>query len=585
MHKIDWIRIKNFRSCSDVKVSLEAFSPIVGYNNAGKSNILKAIKWLLRPTGLQEIDFNDKNEKITVTAKISGISIDLLDNIGETHKTNIEPFIIEECLYVRVEQRSPGGAKGLRKLYVSLGGESEDDEEWEWSPNPNGIQEALNNIFPEPIYVQSMDNATDDVSKFKTTSTIGKLLQILSKKIEEEQHELIDAFETISKKLNFDGEQRLDHLSEFDEIASQRVQDFFPGLELTIHIPTPTLSKLFTDGTVKIKENGREAADVDSLGHGAQRSIQMALIRLLAEVQTDISEGQTTLLIIDEPELYLHPQAIELIRDALKTLSTLNYQIVFSTHSSLLVRQEDVPYTSIVRKNENTFVIERISEAICSVIEGNLNQARILFEIENMNQILFADRVLIAEGKTERAVLPFLFDSFNRSLTNKKTALVISEGCSGIHKMGSILDKIGIPYKALVDLDHVFTTAVNANLIDEDDTDLVEAIRLLGESATRNGFDLEGNLPKSTNGRKAYIAYELFADEDEAKIVITNLHTKMKEKNYWLWEKGAIEQHLSLESKRTGDWIAFNLNIESNNPQDVLEDFDSVNSMTEWATT
>ncbi|NOI54726.1 AAA family ATPase [Vibrio crassostreae] len=586
MHKIDWIRVRNFRSCADVSLNLEKYSPLVGYNNAGKSNLLKAIKWFLRPTGLNEKDFNDVANEVIVTAKVSGISNELLDAIDENHKASISPYIDEESMFVRLVQRSPGGAKTLRKLYVSIGGEGDEDT-WVWKVNPGGLQEALHDLFPEPIFIQSMDNATDDVSKFKTSSTIGKLLQLLSSRIEEDQHELIDALDVIGRKLNFDGGERLAALDDFDQRATQRVQDFFPGVSIKVHIPTPSLSKLFTDGTIKVQEVGRDSADVDSLGHGAQRSIQMALIRLLAEAQTEAEAGQTTLLLIDEPELYLHPQATELVRDALKVLSDNGYQIVFTTHSALMVEQEDVPNTSIVRKNDNqqTIVSERMAEAIKAVIDGNANQARILFEVYNMSQILFADRVLIAEGATELSVLPDLFKACERSFNAHKTALVIADGCAGIHKMGRILNRIGIPFKALVDLDYVFTTARSANLLQADDVDLTTAITMLSASAVQNGFELEGGvLPKKTGGRKACEAYELFADDQGSSEVISALHESLKEQNYWLWTKGAIEKHLSLEAKTTGDWIAFKLELKENNVEDVLEDHTFVSQMVDWAT-
>lgn len=588
MHQLDWVRISNFRSCLDTKVFLEKYSPLVGPNNAGKSNILKAIKWCLRPSGLSDKDFADPTLKVTVTAKISGVTSQLLDSLEENHRASISPYVRNNAFYIRMEQSAPGGGKTLRKLYVSTGDDTQTDENlWSWRPNPSGLPEALQIIFPEPIFVESMDNATDDVSKYKTSSTIGKLLQLLSERIETEQHELVEALTIISQRLNFNGASRLQALTDFDSLASQRVQDFFPGVSLKIHVPTPSLSKLFTDGTIKIQEHGREMTDVDSLGHGAQRSIQMGLIRLLAEFQTQIDAGQTTLLLIDEPELYLHPQAIELIRDALKILSNSNYQIIFSTHASLMIQQEDVPYANIVRKNQtgNTVVAERISEAISSVIDGNLNQARILFEIYNMNQILFSDRVLIAEGATEQSVLPYLFKALNRQLSTYKTALVIADGCTGIHKIGRILDKIGIPFKALVDLDYAFTTARGANLLANNDEVLLAAIPMLSASATRNGFDLEGGiLPRRTGDRKAYIAYDLFASESASEEVIQELHERLKTKGYWLWKKGAIEQHLSLATKTTGDWISFKMRLKNEPATQVLDDYENLHQMTIWAT-
>jgi len=588
MHKIDWLRIRNFRSCEDVLLNLESYSPLVGYNNAGKSNILKAIKWFLRPSGLQDKDFTCVESKVLVTAKISGITPELLAVLNENHRESIRPFISNDALLIRMEQRAPGGAKGLRKLYVCAGQDGDNEDEWEWRPNPNGLQEAMHDLFPEPVFVQSMDNATEDVSRFRTTSTIGKLLSLLSTQIEDEQHELVDALETIGRRLNFDGTERLMALTEFDRLASEKVTEFFPGISLKVHIPTPSLSKLFTDGTVKIQEQGRELADVDSLGHGAQRSIQMALIRLLAEVQAEVDRRKTNLLLIDEPELYLHPQAIELLRDALKYLSSTNYQVVFTTHSSLMVQQEDVPYTNIVRKEVagNTKVTERLAEAIQLEIDGNLNQARILFEVYNLNQILFADRVLIAEGATEQSVLPDLFKACDRKFSSYKTALVIADGCRGIHKMGRILSRLGIPYKALVDLDYAFSTAVAAGFIDDDDLDFINAKDALTQSAISNGFELDGKsgLPKKTGTRKAYIAYEMFAEETGSQELISKIHEKLKEKGYWLWEKGAIEKHLSLEAKETEDWIKFKLDLQNEGFASTVGDSQKVQDMAIWVT-
>ncbi len=44
------LEIKNFRSCIDTKVILNNFSALIGYNNAGKSNLILAIKFLLEGT-------------------------------------------------------------------------------------------------------------------------------------------------------------------------------------------------------------------------------------------------------------------------------------------------------------------------------------------------------------------------------------------------------------------------------------------------------------------------------------------------------------------------------------------------------
>ena len=44
-HILTEINISNFKSISSESFELTEFTPLVGYNNAGKSNILEAIKW------------------------------------------------------------------------------------------------------------------------------------------------------------------------------------------------------------------------------------------------------------------------------------------------------------------------------------------------------------------------------------------------------------------------------------------------------------------------------------------------------------------------------------------------------------
>lgn len=52
MHHLTGIKIRNFRSCATVDLALGDCTPIVGYNNAGKSNIMAAIEWLVAPRAL-----------------------------------------------------------------------------------------------------------------------------------------------------------------------------------------------------------------------------------------------------------------------------------------------------------------------------------------------------------------------------------------------------------------------------------------------------------------------------------------------------------------------------------------------------
>lgn len=79
----------------------------------------------------------------------------------------------------------------------------------------------------------------------------------------------------------------------------------------------------------------------------------MALVRHLADIKRATGGATSnTILLIDEPELYLHPQAIEILRDSLKILSNQGYQIIFTTHSPFMITSNDVVNTILITKND-----------------------------------------------------------------------------------------------------------------------------------------------------------------------------------------------------------------------------------------
>lgn len=53
-HLIRKIHVDNFKSIRNQEFELSNFTPLVGYNNTGKSNILDAVKWVLRKIALAE---------------------------------------------------------------------------------------------------------------------------------------------------------------------------------------------------------------------------------------------------------------------------------------------------------------------------------------------------------------------------------------------------------------------------------------------------------------------------------------------------------------------------------------------------
>lgn len=590
MHHISLIDVHNFRSCSNATFPLSDFTPLVGYNNGGKSNLLAAIRWLLRPYSLSTTDFYNSQSAVIISGIITGVTPELLSLLSDNHRSRIQPYCADGKLGIRRTQIIPGIS--VRDVILDIRNPSVTDEDSDnaWDRNPTGIDAAIRALFPEPIEIGAMEDAAEDIGKSKSGTTIGKLIAEVMEPIELQHGAAINqTLEGIKRRLEAEGADRAPELNQFDEGANEKLKDIFPGISIRLHIPTPEITALFKDGTIRVIEEGiSDIREIDQLGHGAQRSIQMALVRYLAEMKATegAQNASRTLLLIDEPELYLHPQAIEQVRLALKTLTRQGYQVIFATHSPQMIEKEDLGNTLIICKTneQGTYARKRISDAITETIEDAPSQARILFELGNSSEILFSDRVAMVEGPTEQKLLPIIFHNIKGYTLNSKKVGIVNMGGSGQVANGlRILNTIGIPAKAIVDLDYAFRVAPRADLLTERDEDIAACCRICSDIAGQYGFTLaEDGFPRNNENISASDAIAMLASVDEAKQYISNLHDKLKEQSIWMWTKGSFEDHLGIDKGVETACTECALRIQQDGCEQAITDYQEVARLIEW---
>lgn len=588
-HILSSITIKNFKSIIDQDFELSPFTPLVGYNNAGKSNMLEAIKWLLRKSALADTAFYDNGQAVEMEGKISGISEAILEYLPANQRASIEPFLFTDTLHIKRVQSQPSIPVGQIRLFIkdpeNIGGENE------WRLNPTGLDQALQALFPEPIQIGAMENSEEDVSKSKNTTTIGKLLSEIIGPIQASYSTQVQtALDGITELLDADGGSRATELNDFDTAVNEKVESFFPGVNIKVHVPTPKLKEVFSKGTIKVFENlNQEGRDVSALGHGAQRSVQMALVRHLADMKRASSEqSSNTILLIDEPELYLHPQAIEVLRDALKTLSTQGYQVIFSTHSPFMITSSDVENTLLIRKNDTHGTHKRNSlrTAISSVAAAHPSQLAIVFSLSNSSNILFSERIILAEGKTENRLLPKIIQKVTgQTLGLLKTALVPMGGSGSTKKTIEVLSAMALPTKAIVDLDYALKEGESQGFLVNGDTD-VEAVRThLASIAPTHSINLNNGWPTKSNNFTVAQAFELLAQETAIQANIESVKNKMQNAGIYVWTKGTIESHLGGISKNEMGWASFNARLETENLDVILpNDHTEIANLVTWLT-
>lgn len=589
MHRISNIKIENFKSIIDGAFPLTPYTALVGYNNAGKTNILHALGWVIKKNSLPASDFFDPQSAIVVTAQISGITANVLDALGDNHRTKIEPSVIDGQISIRRTQLQPNARTTDIRFEITA---IDDDGNSIWKLNPAGIDAAISALFPEPISIGAMENAAEDVGKFAAGTTIGKLIkEIIAPVTEAYAGPVTEALADIAMKLTAESAEKDATLVALDEQIEAELRKIFPGVSAKTHIPTPEFGDFLKGATIKIFEenyHNPDGRDVASFGHGAQRSVQIALIKCLSQIKRAGAAGaqRTTLLLIDEPELYLHPQAIELIRSSLSSLSGEGYQVVFSTHSPSMIARQDAHNALLIRRSvaNGTRAYPRLRDAVLDAITDAAHQAETLFTLTNASKILFSENVVLAEGKTERAILPDIFvQEFGSTMDEEKLGLVTLGGSGNIPNAMKVLAAMGIPSKAIVDLDFAFKVAPSAGLIPAAHPAIIACKAVFSRLSNAGQLTIDASgLPTNANGVTSPEAFEIMCRDAEAAEHIDAIQAHLNALGVWCWTKGTIETHLGLANKNAATHMNFLNNIADENFRTGLPDYESAKAMMQW---
>lgn len=158
-----------------------------------------------------------------------------------------------------------------------------------------------------------------------------------------------------------------------------------------------------------------------------------------------VNTTASALLCIEEPELYLHPHARRVVSDRLdQFLERGRHQVILTTHSTEFVRTTR-PDVRILRMHRNG------SDSVCQTV--TLKELRQLILNPNQNEVLFADKAIICEGYDEYA-LRFVADEFFRGeLDSNNVSIVAVGGKDQFRQCVEFTVKLGIKPYILADFD------------------------------------------------------------------------------------------------------------------------------------
>lgn len=347
----------------------------------------------------------------------------------------------------------------------------------QWIDNPRGYPNVLKNTLPFFVLVPAVRDASDE-SKGTKTSPFGQLLYAIIDSVSEEQREAINAsIKEISKQMNrIGGESRVPLIAETEKGLNKILSDFFKGCDLEIEFTTPTLEVLLTTPKLFIDDGLRNS--IENKGHGLQRAVIFSILRRYAEHMTRGDQGKkrNLVLAIEEPELYMHPQAQRTIWKVLHEIAKGGDQVIYSTHSSLLVEvgafDEIIRVESHIQQGEKTNAPESnawqlsmksmIDDIVARhpALDGKVTVESMIEQYSHVynphrNEGFFASKIVLVEGLTEEYSLPIYAEALGSYSFESNNVGVVECGGKGVmDRFYRIFNELHIPCFILFDYDH-----------------------------------------------------------------------------------------------------------------------------------
>lgn len=203
------------------------------------------------------------------------------------------------------------------------------------------------------------------------------------------------------------------------------LQRFLPAVRsVKLEIPTTSRYRAMRRATDILVDDGAPT-HLQFKGDGVQSLAALAMMRHASERKRS---AKSLVIAIEEPESHLHPRAIHELKTVIDDLSR-SHQVVLTTHCPLFVDRASIPHNVLVQR-------------------GRARQANSIEEIRNVLGVRAADNlrhaelVLVVEGADDAIILESLLRHCSRTL---KTAL--DNGTIALDTLGG---GTNLPLQALV---------------------------------------------------------------------------------------------------------------------------------------
>lgn len=526
--RIKKLWVKNYRAIEDIEIEFNACNAILGENNSGKSACMSALDLFFSSTPRVTADdfrHRDVSNNIEIAIEFSDLTPDehdlfggnLIDGTLRIARTlsildaqlSGRYFVaahvnsdFSDCRLIEKAKPKREAYDKLREKYddlpkVAAAEKIEEElEKWESANHElltlefvagfRGFKNVAVGQLREKtdlVYVPAVKDAADAIRNEKS-SPVKQLLNTIARQTIENSEEFrsfkVSADETLK---NLTSPENVPQLEEISAQLTAILARYYSGSSLNASWePITELPVSYPKSDISVTDNGFEAP-IENVGHGLQRAILFTVLEYMAQDRAKaIEEGDKQehteaqsdiILLIEEPEIFQHPIKQRLFREAFKSISDgfnastgIRVQIVYTTHSPLLIDIRDFDSIGVLRrdsdKGKSNVCIAQASLSQCAKIAADakglsvdekLYQKSLHIFTPEIGEGFFAKQVVLVEGAGDLAVLQGFYRQLGRDPLAEGIHIVQANGKANFDKPRTIFDVLSIPVFCIFDND------------------------------------------------------------------------------------------------------------------------------------
>lgn len=332
--KVNHIEIKNFKSIKELSLPLENINILIGANGAGKSNFIQFFDLL----------YNIVKQNLQNYVSSNGGADNLLyfGRKNSEYLSGIISFKVNEFSFTLTATIDD-------KFFFS------NEEVIQIDPDGNKSSRYKGNSHGESYFIEWRKQDGISFPMLDTISTMVYHLQDTSKEAKVKK----ECYVNDNRNLRRDAS----NLAALLYLLQEKYYEYFLRIENTIKLIAPFFEKFQLQPLALNNEKIRlEWKHIGSDEYFNANHLSDGTLRMICLITLLLQPNLPDTIIIDEPELGLHPSAIELLASLIKSVAANDKQIICSTQSVTLLNHFEPKDIIVVDLENKQSVFKRLNQ-------------------------------------------------------------------------------------------------------------------------------------------------------------------------------------------------------------------------------